>query len=118
MSLLFFFLAGGLVITFVFSRKRAFKTLSLAGIVLTLFLSIGSLLFARNQTARLTDHNTAIVFSPSVTIKSSPDQSGNDLFILHEGVKVEILDRLSGWFEIRIADGNVGWIPTDAVEII
>ena len=52
-------------------------------------------------------------------VKSTPSKSGTDLFILHEGTKVEITDgTMRGWKEIRVADGKEGWIETSKIEII
>ena len=51
-------------------------------------------------------------------MKSSPSESGTDLFVLHEGTKVYLMDRVGEWSEIRLEDGNRGWIPTDKLEII
>lgn len=117
-SLISFLILSVLIPLLVLSRRRQLKNLFLSAILLTLVISSVSLLFARQQSKIMADRNTAIVFSPSVTVKSSPDSSGTNLFILHEGVKVEIIDRISGWYEIRIADGNLGWMPAEAVEII
>jgi tetratricopeptide (TPR) repeat protein len=60
----------------------------------------------------------AIVMTSSSYAKSSPDEHGNDQFILHEGTKVEVLDELDGWKKIRIANGSVGWLKGDEIEII
>ena len=51
-------------------------------------------------------------------VKSAPDTNGNDQFMLHEGVKFEILDRVGEWSKIRLADGKVGWIERSAYEKI
>lgn len=65
------------------------------------------------------DRIGAIVMSPTVTVKSTPDESGTELFVLHEGTKVFVEDNsMKGWKEIRLEDGNKGWIPTEAIEII
>ncbi|MCL2041097.1 MAG: tetratricopeptide repeat protein [Bacteroidales bacterium] len=69
---------------------------------------------AREQTAR----DTGIVFSASLTVKSSPEESSADLFVLHEGAKVWILDSLNTWYKIKIANGSVGWIPATEIEVI
>ena len=47
-----------------------------------------------------------------------PLEEGSDIFILHEGTKVEVLSSYDGWTEIMIADGNKGWVPADSVELI
>lgn len=54
--------------------------------------------------------NTAIVFTPTLPVKSSPDESSIDLFVVHEGLKVGIIDAIGEWNEIRIANGNKGWV--------
>ena len=56
--------------------------------------------------------------SRSGAVKSSPDKSATDLFVLHEGTLVEITDRLDNWCEITIADGKKGWLECKTVETI
>ena len=67
-------------------------------------------IFAYNQKTELLNREGAIVFAPTVTVKSSPDNSGTDLFVLHEGTKVFIRSSVGDWNEIVLEDGNVGWI--------
>lgn len=62
--------------------------------------------------------DSAIIFSPSVYVKSSPESSGTDLFILHEGTKLKIMDTVNNWFKIRLANGTEGWLPEDTIKII
>ena len=63
--------------------------------------------------------NKAIVLQPSVTVRSTPSETGTSLFILHEGYKVEVKDNsMRDWKEIQLEDGKVGWLPTVAIEII
>lgn len=64
------------------------------------------------------DSKKAIIYSPAVNGKSSPDSSGTDLFVLHEGTKVTVEDEVGEWYEIRLSDGNKGWIPVNSLEII
>lgn len=65
-----------------------------------------------------TSANSAIVFAATVTVKSAPQDNSNDLFVLHEGTKVEVTETLGEWKKIRIADGNVGWLRTNTIHII
>jgi tetratricopeptide (TPR) repeat protein len=60
----------------------------------------------------------AIVFDPSLTVKSSPSEKSVDLFVVHEGTKVAITDQLGDWYEVRIANGSTGWIPDTAIRSI
>ena len=71
-------------------------------IVFTIF----SYTFAAKQKSRLVNHTYAIVMQPTVTVKSSPSETGTNLFVVHEGLKVKITDKLGDWVEIRLADGN------------
>jgi hypothetical protein len=103
---------------FLFSRKISLKKIGFyAGMILLVF-TIFANTFAYNQKQKLIDRNTAIIFAPTVTIKSAPDASGTDLFILHEGTKVLIKSQLGEWQEIETADGNVGWILSKDMEVI
>ena len=54
----------------------------------------------------------------STAVKSSPDKSSTDLFVLHEGTKVTVTDRLEDWCEVVIADGKKGWLECKTVETI
>ena len=63
------------------------------------------------------DH--AIVMRPVTSVKSSPSaEASKDLFILHEGTKVKILDKVGSWSNIELADGRQGWLPSDDMELI
>ena len=93
------------------------KTGFFAGLFMIL-VCIVSNIFASGLKERLQNHDQAIVFAPTITIRSTPDESGTALFVLHEGTKVTILSRLGKWSEIQLEDGNRGWIPDDKIEII
>jgi len=60
----------------------------------------------------------AIIFEPTVNVKSSPDEGSQDIFVIHEGSKVKITDKVGAWIEIRIANGSDGWVPESTVKII
>jgi tetratricopeptide (TPR) repeat protein len=64
------------------------------------------------------NNRAAIIFSQSVAVKSAPDEQSTDLFVLHEGVKVEFLDAVGEWRKIRVADGKIGWLPLMSVQVI
>ncbi len=103
---------------FFFSRIISLKKIGFFCGAAFLILSLFANICASHQKKKLTHRNTAIIFSPTTTIKSSPDSSGTDLFILHEGTKVNINNKLGNWNEIETADGNVGWIQSNEIEII
>jgi tetratricopeptide (TPR) repeat protein len=106
------------LILFFFTRKVIIKKLGFYSGIVLLTITILANIFAYGQKKKLTDRKTAIIFAATVNIKSSPDNSGTDLFILHEGTKVEIKSRLGDWKEIETVDGNVGWIKNEDIEVI
>lgn len=104
---------------FIFSKQVVLKKASfICGIVFLIAVILANI-FASEQKDSLQNRDSAIVMSPSVTVRSTPSESGTSLFILHEGHKVTIKDAsMKGWKEIRIEDGKVGWVPSSSIEII
>jgi tetratricopeptide (TPR) repeat protein len=88
-----------------------------AGIFLLLLFSVG-VLAASQRNHYLANQHEAIVFTQMVNIKSSPDENSKDIFVLHEGTKVKLLDVIAEWQEIRIANGSVGWIKISDIRKI
>lgn len=117
-SIVLFILFIGMVGCFLFARFSWLKkTAFFSGIVFFIF-SMFSLNYAKKQKESIVSHEYAIIYSATITGKSSPDSGGTDLFILHEGTKVKVKNLLNDWMEIQLEDGHVGWIPTKAAEII
>ena len=112
LSFVFFLI---LIITFLFTKKVIFRKLSVYLGFLLLVVSLISFYCAYKQDIKLNSHNTAIIFSPAVTVKSSPNENGTDLFIIHEGLKVYITGKSTDWFEIRLSDGKIGWLPKESL---
>lgn len=119
LGVVFFILLLGSLYLFFFSKQIVWKkTGFIAGLVFFVFVILANV-FASQQKNELIERNDAIVLSPSVTVRSTPSDSGTSLFILHEGHKVEIKDNsMREWKEIRLEDGKVGWVPASAVEVI
>ncbi|MGQ8335496.1 tetratricopeptide repeat protein [Sunxiuqinia sp. A32] len=117
-SVICFILALILTGIFAFSRSVASKRLSFWFGILLVVVAVFSFNFASHQKKRLTQHEFAIVVQPSITVKSSPSETGTDIFVIHEGLKVQIKDSLGSWREIRLADGNQGWLPANSIERI
>lgn len=103
---------------YIFVRKMWVRKVGFSVAIVALFFTLISILCAYTRYEVETSKSEAIVFSQTVTIKSSPDNSGNDLFILHEGTKVNIKSTLGEWVEISTSDGNSGWMPASAIEVI
>lgn len=104
---------------FFFSKQVVWKKSGfIAGVIFLVFVILSNI-FASEQKNELMNRNKAIILSPSVTVRSTPSESGTSLFVLHEGHRIEIKDNsMREWKEIRLEDGKVGWVPTSALEII
>ena len=95
-------------------RRTGFFT----GIVM-LLLAVASISFSIWQKNDYFKTDEAIVMRPVSAVKSSPSsESSQDLFVLHEGTKVRILDQVGPWNNIELSDGRQGWIPSGDIEVI
>lgn len=111
LSLTFFyfnFLTSKIILTKFF---KTFSVILFIVFVLSIFPSYSSY---HKQIA----HNIAIITTDAVEVKSSPDDNGTVLFVIHEGIKVKIKDEFEEWVEIRLADGNTGWVKSTDLEKI
>jgi tetratricopeptide (TPR) repeat protein len=91
-------------------RTVAIKKISFLFIIILCLLTFSTGIIAARSHARSSIDQQAIIMSSSVYVKSSPTEKGNDLFILHEGTKVDVLDELNEWSKIKIANGSIGWV--------
>jgi tetratricopeptide (TPR) repeat protein len=64
------------------------------------------------------DSDQAILTTANAYVKSAPDAGGTDLFIIHEGIKLSVLDKVGEWAKVRLADGKVGWIQHTTYTLI
>jgi len=117
-SLFFLALTFTFALYFWFSSRGWIKRLTFASGILTLLLTIMSMVFSAQEKHKENLRNQAIIFQQAVSVRSSPGETGKDIFILHSGTKVEITKALGQWVEIRIADGNKGWVPSETLELI
>lgn len=106
------------VIIFFSSQKKSLKRFSFWIGIIFFVLSLFSFSLASQKYYYMNKKNEAIIFSPSVTVKSSPNQNSVDLFVVHEGTKIMITEEVDGWYEIKIANGSVGWLPKNTAETI
>jgi tetratricopeptide (TPR) repeat protein len=108
-----------LALAYLFSGRIWLRKVGFFGAFFLLVVFVLSNLFAFQQKQKLTHRIGAIIMTNAATVKSTPSKNGTDLFILHEGTRVTITDgSMSGWKEIRVADGKQGWIDARQLEII
>ena len=103
---------------FIFGNNLTVRRFAFYSSFVLLVLTIATVSFASIRHGQLNNHNEAIIMPATVTIKSSPDKSGTDLFQLHEGTKVTIKSSLDNWTEIVVGNGNIGWLESGNIEKI
>ncbi len=108
-----------LLLAFLLSARTSWKRVGFYGGIVVLLLALLCLDFAHWQLADYRKADSAIVMRPVCSAKSSPSEaSAKDLFVLHEGTKVKILDEVGGWKNIELSDGRTGWVPAADIEVI
>ena len=119
LALLSLVVAIVLALAYLFANALWLRKVGFFGGIVSLLLFLASNLFAWQQKQAL-DHRTgAVIVRSAVPVKSTPAKNGTDLFILHEGTKVQITDdSMRDWKEIRVADGKQGWLETAEIEVI
>ena len=112
----------GLVFLFVFSlaiswflistnyalKKRFFSLLTLSLLFSLIALGISYYSFS-------TQEHTAILMTANAYVKSAPSLQSEDLFILHEGTKVVVLEVFNDWTKIKLSDGMIGWLENELI---
>lgn len=115
LSIVAFALVLASLFLFLRSRRMSLRKLGFfCGLALVVVLGLSVVCASRLKQYASTE-NQAIIMNPTVTVKSTPNEASVDLFVLHEGAKVEILDHAEGWNKIKIANGSIGWLKDDSM---
>jgi len=117
-TLVFLGIGLGLFLLYFFSDRLNLRKLAFSFGFVFIVLCIISLAMGFYTDNVINSTSDAIITDVVVTAKSSPDDSGTDLFRIHEGLKVSVKDKSLDWVEIRLSDGRVGWIKAEALEVI
>lgn len=103
------------VLVFLFTGNMLIKKSMLGAAILALLFTSVSIIFSHQRKNDILIFNTAVISEPTVTVKSSPDVNGNDVFIVYEGALVTVKDSIIGWKNVALQNGEVGWIPEESV---
>jgi len=90
-------------------KKEHFLSILYSLALISVFATYSS--YQRNITKK-----EAIIFTSSVVVNSAPTTNSTNLFSLHSGSKIEILDTIGEWINIKIANGNSGWILQNSIK--
>ena len=118
MSVAFFGVMLLFLLIFLLGSRIKVRKVGFYGAVVSLLLFVVVTIFGISARNSIIDRPAAIVMSSAISVKSSPDRAATDLFVLHEGTKVEVSSEVDGWSEITIADGKKGWTESAHLERI
>jgi len=107
----FLFLFGLFLLSRTFRVKRLAFWFSIAAVS----ISAITFTFGTTMKSKLVNHNSAVITDRSVKVKASPSETGTELFIVHEGVTVQLTDKLGDWVSVSLPDGNKGWIKEESM---
>ena len=96
------------------SQKRVAFVISVLGFLVAVF----SLVIAFQKNNLEIKNNPAIVFAQESKVKADPNNTSEEVFRLHEGTKVQVLESYENWCKIEIADKTTGWIPSEDVKLL
>lgn len=118
LGVIFIWLALAVGCVYIFINKYAIKKLTFFGSFILLFAGLFFVIVASSQNSRSQNLKEAIIIPDNCYVKSSPDEKSTNLFMLHSGTKIELMDELQDWMRIKIPNGNEGWLRHECIEVI
>jgi tetratricopeptide (TPR) repeat protein len=118
LSIALFALILAFALLFLLASRLAVRKAGFYGALCALLLFVTTTAFAVSSRNEILSQEEAVVLSSAISVKSSPDRSATDLFVLHEGTKVRIVAEFDEWIEVVIADGKKGWTERKNIETI
>lgn len=118
LSLIFLWISFLLFAAFLWAKQSGIKRLTFSLGVFSSVLTLVFLVFSTQQYAYQKSQKSAIILETNAYVKSRPDSSSTDLFILREGVKLRVLERKDGWLKVRFSEEKVGWIESEKLALI
>ena len=118
LTIVFSFLAATLFLLFYFSTISNKKRIYFITSITSFFLLIFSVFITYHQYQKAINTKYAIIFSPKIAVNNAPTSNSEEIFELHEGTKVNVLDAVDTWNKIKLADGKIGWIPSKDIKML
>ncbi len=103
---------------YVTTRNRSLKQLGFFGGTILIISSVLTFFAAQHKYNLTKNGSDAIITAAAITVTGSPSEKGSKLFVIHEGTKVSITQEDAEWSEIKIANGNVGWVKNSQMQKI
>ncbi len=118
LSYFFYILLLGLFVFYFFTRRPDYQRfMFFTGIAVLFLLALSISISAIKFNREFNIHN-GVIIEPSATAKLSPDPDSKDAFVIHEGLKIRLEDKVDNYYKIRLKDGKIGWLPVSALRMI
>lgn len=117
-GIVFFLATAVLMLLFRHAPHVAQRKLSFILACITMVIVLIAFIFSFNLRSNASSKGSAVVLAPVSNVKSAPNSTGGNLFILHEGTKVEVLESVGGWSKVELSDGRQGWMESKDFEAI
>ena len=117
-AVFFFIITLVMLGTYLMIDITTIKRLSLLVSLVFLALFLQSYLMAELNYIDMQENNYGITFEPTINVKSEPKETSTELFVIHEGLKVQILDNSLGWYKIKLVNGSIGWLQESSIKVI
>lgn len=118
LSIVFMVLFVGLFLRYYFAHYHRIKRLYFVLSFCFLLIAVGAVVAAYKNLDLQNSKTLAIIFAKETGVTAEPNMGSAEVFQLHEGTKVNVLESMAGWKKIRLADGKTGWIPEGELKVI
>ncbi len=118
LSYFFYLLLIGIIIFYFFTRRADHQRLAFFTGIAVLVLFAASVSISVIKYNREFNIKRGVVVQQSATVKLSPDPDSKDAFVIHEGLKVKVEDKVDNFYRIRLQDGKLGWLPLNDLKMI
>lgn len=110
LGILFFAVFLTLILIFLLSGRTGVKKACFFSSIPVLVLCILMISLSFYQKSISESDERAVVMSAVSSVKSAPGESSVDLFVLHEGTVVTVLETVGNWINVELSDGRQGWM--------
>ena len=117
-AIVFSFLGAILLLLFYFSTISIKKRVYFLTSIVSFLMLIISICITYHQYQKSKNTKYAIIFSPKISVNNAPTSNSDEVFELHEGTTVNVMDALDDWKKIKLSDGKIGWVPTESVKML
>ncbi|SDG84489.1 tetratricopeptide repeat protein [Winogradskyella thalassocola] len=101
-----------------FSYTSSKKRIAFVTSIVSLFVACISVAMAFQKADLNKKNNPAIVFAQESRVKTDPNPTSEEVFRLHEGTKVQVLETYEDWNKIQLSDNSTGWIPSKDIKLL